>query len=89
MANGYKPVIHWITKQEVYERQEMFTARENRPTHADPTATVAIRRVEQETDRLRHKSNKRIAYCPLRTRVWRQDEVGRGGFSGLSENMKG
>lgn len=58
MTDGYEPVIHWITRQENYEMQEMLTVRENRPTHADPTAAAAIGRVSRDSDRMRQKRNK-------------------------------
>ncbi|MCD7820098.1 MAG: hypothetical protein LUH07_13785 [Lachnospiraceae bacterium] len=58
MADGYEPVIHWITRQENYEMQEMLTARESRPTHADSTAAAAIGKVSRDSDRMRQRKNK-------------------------------
>ncbi|MCD7744128.1 MAG: hypothetical protein LUI13_02350 [Lachnospiraceae bacterium] len=76
MTDGYEPVIHWITRQENYEIQEMLTVRESRSTHADPTAYAAIGRVDRDSKWKRRKNSWRKPRCQPRTRVWQQEDAG-------------
>ncbi|MCD7884695.1 MAG: hypothetical protein LUI87_13475 [Lachnospiraceae bacterium] len=84
MTDGYEPVIHWITRQDNYEMQEMLTVRESRTTHADPTAYAAIGRVDRDSKRKRRKNSWGKPRRQPKTRVWRQEDAGTG-LPGLPE----